>query len=123
MTLAIGAILFCQLGVPCQAIRTLFKKLSNMKHFVQTAHSNSGDYYTGSTDNPLQGGGQGNGAAGPMWVAISIVLLRIIATVLINVKMIASISLTSLVLWTIMYVDNTDILFTAKEGMNIEQMK
>jgi hypothetical protein len=37
-----------------------------MKHYIQTAHGDSDEYYTGTTTRPLQGGGEGNRAAGPM---------------------------------------------------------
>ena len=58
-----------------------------------------------------------------MWIAISIILLNIIATVLINATLITSFSLTTLVMSAIMYVDGTDIMITAKEGETIQQLK
>ena len=123
MALAIGAIAFRRLGVPWNAIKSLFTTLKGMKHFVRTAHGDSETHYEGSKSKPLQGGGQGNGAAGPMWIAISIILLNIIATVPINATLIASISLATLVMSAIMYVDDTDILITAKKGETLQQLK
>ena len=123
MALAIGAIAFRRLGVPWTAIKSLFSTLCGMKHFVWTAHGDLETYYEGSRHSPLQGGGQGNGAAGPMWIAISIILLNIIATVPINATLTASISLATLVMSAIMYVDDTDILITAKDGETQQQLK
>ena len=89
-----------------------------MKHYVRTAHRDSNIYYTGTNKQPLQGDGQGNGAAGPMWIAISIVLLNIIVKVPINATLISAITLTTLTLSAIMYVDDTDILLSAKKLQN-----
>ena len=89
-----------------------------MRHYVRTAHRESDGHYTGSSTRPLQGGGQGNGAAGPMWIAISIVLLNIIATVSINTTLVSAMTLATLVISAIMYVDDTDILLKEKPGSN-----
>ena len=94
-----------------------------MKHYVRTAHGNSTDYYIGHPKRPLQGGGQGNGAAGPMWVAISIILLNVIATIPINATLISAMTLTTLTISAIMYVDNMDILLTVKRGESIDKVK
>ena len=110
MVLAIGSLAFRRLGVPWRAVRALTNTLGNMRHYIRTAHGDSEDYYEGSPKKPLQGGGQGNGSAGPMWVAISIVLLSIIATVPFNATIISVISLATVTISAIMYVDDTDIL-------------
>ena len=123
VSLAVGAILFRRLGVPNRAIRSLFSTLAQMKHYVRTAHGDSNIYYTSTNERPLEGGGQGNGAAGPMWIAISIVLLNIIVTVPNNATLIFSITLTTLTLLAIMYVDDTDILLTAKISETLEDVK
>ena len=122
MALAIGAIAFMRLGVPRNAIKSLFGTLSSMKHFVRTAHGDSSEYYEGSKSRPLQGGGQGNGAAGPMWIAISIILLSIISTLPINATLTAALSLTTLTISAIMYVDDTDILITAKGNESVDDL-
>ena len=123
MSLAIGAITFQRLGVPKQAIRSIFLTLAQMKHYVHTSHGDSITYYTGSNDQPLQGSGQGNGAAGPMWIAISVILLNIIATVPINATLVSAITLTTLTLSAKMYVDDADILLTAKHGKTLVDVK
>ena len=97
--------------------------LQKIKHYVQSGHGDSKTFYSGTQDKPLQGGGQGNGAAGPMWIAISIILLKIIATLSINATLIAEIFLTTLTLSAIVYVDDTDILITAKETETTDDLK
>ena len=84
-----------------------------MRHYVRTAHGNSTTYYEGTRRKPLQGGGQGNGASGPMWIAISCVMLSTMANIPINATIIAAITLGSVAMNAIMYVDDTDIIITA----------
>ena len=110
MVLAIGSLAFRRPGVPWCAVKALIDTLRNMQHYIRTAHGNSSTYYEGTPDRPLQGGGQGNGAAGPMWFAISIILLLIIATVPFNATVITAISLGSITMSEIMYVGDTDLL-------------
>ena len=111
IVLAIGALAMRRLGVPWTAIKSLLDTLKNMRHYIRTAHGDSDEFYTGSTTRPLQGGGQGNAAAGPMWLAISVILLSIMATLPINATIVTAISLQTLVFSAIMYVDDTDLLF------------
>ena len=82
-----------------------------MRHYIRTAHGDSDDYYTGSKDKPLQGGGQGNASAGPMWLAVSIIILAILSTIPINATIVTAISLQTLVFSAIMYVNDTDLFF------------
>ena len=111
IVLAIGALAMRRLGVPWKAIRSLLDTLKNMRHYIRTAHGDSADFYTGSTTRPLQGGGQGNAAAGPMWLAVSVIILSIMAMLPINATLITAISLQTLVFSAIMYVDDTDLFF------------
>ena len=53
----------------------LITTLCQMKHYIRTAYGDSEDWYSGTDDEPLQGGVQGNGAAAPIFIAISCVLL------------------------------------------------
>ena len=84
-----------------------------MRHYVQTAHGNSTTFYEGTKKRPLQGGGQGNGAAGPMWIAISCILLSIMTNTGISATLISAITLSAVAMNAIMYVDDTDIIITA----------
>ena len=123
MVLAIGSLAFRRLGVPWRAVRTLITTIQRIKHYIRTAHGDSSEYYEGTCERPLQGGGQGNGAAGPMWVAISIILLAIIATVPFNATMTSAISLATVVFSAIMYVDDTDIFFIRNDTDDTDSIR
>ena len=122
MILSIGSLAFRRLGVPWKAVRTLTDTLRNMRHFIRTAHGNSSQYYEGTSSKPLQGGGQGNSAAGPMWVAISIILLSILATVPSNATFLSAISLATITFSAIMYVDDTNLLIIGDKHDNPETL-
>ena len=87
-----------------------------MRHYVRTGHGDSDTYYTGDNGRTLQGGGQGNGAAGPMWVAVSLILLSIMADFDLQSRCIAAISGICLTFSVIMYVDDSGILLMVEEN-------
>ena len=68
------------------------------------------------TTEPLQGGGQGNEASLPLWLAISCILLSVLESAVTGVHVYTSISLKLLSLIAIIYVDDTDILLTDMTG-------
>ena len=111
----VGSIACRRLGVNPQAITTLFTTLQQMKYFVRTGYGDSETYYTGDDDKPLQGGGQGNGAAGPLWIAISLILISIMSEFEIQSKCMAAISGIYLIFSVIMYVDDSDLLLLGDE--------
>ena len=84
MVISVELLAMRRLGVPWKPIHSLLDTLQKMKHYIRTAHRDSCGYYSGSLLYPLQSGGQGNAAAGPMWMAISIVLLSIMSMLPIN---------------------------------------
>ena len=90
--------------------------LRSMQHHIRTAHGDSKTYYSGSFYKPLQGGGQGNGAAGPMCLAISIIMLAIIDNFHISATMVASISLSTIYITAVMYIDDTYLLLSGEKG-------
>ena len=62
----------------------------------------------------LYKGGQGNPGAPPMWVAITIILVRILAMYAPGCVIISSLSLITLSFSAIMYVDDTDLFVVGK---------
>ena len=94
-----------------------------MQHHIRTAHGDSKTYYSGSFYKPLQGGGQGNRAAGPMWLAISIVMLAIIDNFHIGATLVATISLSTIYITAVMYVEDTDLLLSGKKGEESPSLK
>ena len=99
-----------RLGVPSTVVETMITTLCQMKHYIRTAYGDSDDWYSGTDDEPLQGGVQGNGAAAPIFIAISCVLLSYLESVIKGLHIKTAISLTVLTITAVMYVDDADIL-------------
>ena len=122
MALIVGSLCFHRLKIPHQEVRTLMTTLQKMKHYVRSGHRDSKTYYSGTQDKPLQGGGQGNGAAGPMWIAISIIMINIINSIGIGATLISAISLAAMSITAVMYVDKTNLLITVQKNENSESL-
>lgn len=105
----VGSLAMRALGVPMSAIQCLTSSIQNMQHHIRTAYGESDSFYSGSEDNPLQGGGQGNPASPPMWTAITIIIVRILAMYTPGTNIVSSISLLTIVFTAILYVDDTDL--------------
>ena len=56
----------------------MFTAIQQMKHKIRTGFGDSDREYGNDHVRPLQGGGQGNGASLPLWVAISCILLTML---------------------------------------------
>ena len=122
MVHSVGSLSMQSLGIPPHAIKCLSSTVQRMRHFVRTAYGDSDQFYGGNDNELLQGGGQGNPAAPPMWTAISIVILKILATYEPGVMMVASISLIVTIVTAIMYVDDTDIFVMKKERESLDSL-
>ena len=109
MTHSAGSLAMRTLGVPINALRCLTRSLQGMRHHVRTAYGDSNTFYSGTQEEPLQGGGQGNPAVPPMWVAITIVLVKILGMYVPGAHLWAPISLMAVTFSAIMYVDDTDL--------------
>ena len=97
-----------RLGVNTTAVTCLFNTLQNMKNYIRTAYGDSDGYYSGDPGRPLQGGGQGNPAASPMWTAISMVIMAVLSLYEPGVKIWSAVSLTLISFSAILFVDDTD---------------
>ena len=106
---SVGSLAMRSLGVPICAMRCLTSTLRGMRHHIRTAYGDSEAFYSGTEDDPLQGGGQGNPAAPPMWVAITIILVKILGMYSPGVHLSAPISAIAILFTAIMYVDDTDL--------------
>jgi len=84
-----------------------------MKHYVRNAYRDSEWCYGGTKTKPLQGAVQGNGAASPMFVATSCVILAYLESNTVGVSVLSAITLTLFTISAIMYVDDSDILVAA----------
>ena len=63
-------------GMPANAIQVHANTLMNMKYQVKTAHGISNDSYSGTTEKPLFGTGQGSGASPAVWLTLVVVLMN-----------------------------------------------
>jgi len=104
-----------RLGVSPSISKCMITSLCKMKHYVRTAYGDSDWYYCGTPSKPLQGAVQGNGAASPMFVAISCVILAYLESNTVGVSVLSAITLTLFTISAIMYVDDSDILIAAIE--------
>ena len=120
MALAIGSLCFQHLKVLQSAIKTLMTTLRKKKtqHYIRTAHRDLETFYSGLFDKLFQGGGQGNGAAGPMWIAISIILINIIQKIGIGAKFVSAMLIFAMKVIVIMYIDDTDLIITGMLNNN-----
>ena len=102
-----------RLGVPPKIAKCMINTLCKMKHFMRTAYGDSDWSYCGTTSKPLQGAVQGNGAASPIFIAISCVILSYLEHQTVGVHLISAIILTLYTVSAIMYVDDSDILISS----------
>ena len=112
----VGSLAMRALGVPMTAIKCLTTSIREMQHHVRTAYGDSDHHYEGSQDCPLQGGGQGNPASPPMWTAITIILVRILAMYSPGTHIVSSISMLAVVFTAVLYVDDTDLFVVGKSS-------
>ena len=103
------------LGAPAPAVDCMSTSIQSMRHYIRTAYGDSDRFYGGDMKNPLQGGGQGNPAAPPMWTALTIVFLRILNSLCPGVDICSPISLLSVVFSAVMYVDDCDLFVLAND--------
>ena len=105
-----------RLGVPKPAIKCMLTAIQHMEHKVRTGYGDSDIVYGNDRINPLQGGGQGNGASLPLWVAISCILIAMLEDRVDGVRLQTAVTLQTLIFIAIMYVDDTDIFLTDLTG-------
>ena len=104
-----------RLGVPANVAHSMITTLCQMKHFIRTAYGDSEEWYSGTSSRPLQGGVQGNGAAAPIFIAISCVLLNYLEGLVTGMKIQTAISLAIMTITAVMYVDDADIIIAARD--------
>ena len=102
-----------RLGVSAKISKCMINTLCQMRHFMRTAYGDSDWSYCGSPSRPLQGAVQGNGAASPIFIAISCVILSFLESQTIGVYIVSAITMTIFTLSAIMYVDDSDILISS----------
>ena len=63
-------------GMPVNAIELHAKTLEAMQYTIKTSYGTSEKYYTGNTEEPLFGTGQGSGASPAAWLSLATVLMN-----------------------------------------------
>ena len=102
-----------RLGVSAKISKCMINTLCQMRHFMRTAYGDSDWSYCGSSSRPLQGAVQGNGAASPIFIVISCVILSFLESQTIGMYIVSAITMTIFTLSAIMYVDDSDILISS----------
>jgi len=102
-----------RLGVSSTVAQCMINTLCTMKHHVRTAYGDSDWSYSGTPTRPLQGAVQGNGAASPIFVAISCTILAYLESQVVGINVYSALTLTLFTLVAILYVDDSDILIAA----------
>ena len=100
-------------GAPLAAIESMFTTIQKLKHVVRTCHGDSVQSFGGESwreINPLQGVGQGNGAAPAIWAVISSVFFDLLRDKGYGFQMKAPLSKLALHLAGCGFVDDTDLL-------------
>ena len=114
------------LGAPSPSVECMSGVIQNMQHYIRTAYGDSDVFYGGDPSHPLQGGGQGNPAAPPMWTALTIVFLRILNQMSPGVSILSPLSLLTVLFTAVYYVDNCDLFImgdSALEDPSVTCMK
>ena len=110
----VSALCTRRLGVPPMVVKTMIQSLTHMKHFVRTAYGDSESSYGGDCTRPLQGAIQGNGAAAQIFVALSCVMIQFLEKQCEGFSIYTSLSLMALSFIVVMYVDDADIMVSAR---------
>lgn len=98
------------LGVPPSPLNTLFTAIQSMLMKVRTGFGESAIIYGGSSNFPLQGVCQGNGAIPSLWMVISSILIQILLKQQGSSILTSAMYGKSMDILGFMYVDDTDLL-------------
>ena len=102
-------------NVPKEAIISALGTIQKMKFYLRTSFGDSDDYYGGGEVGlPFQGGCQGNGGAPALWIAISVILIRVLKKHGHVVEWKSAISGVVVMLIGFLFVDDTDLIVMAQ---------
>ncbi len=105
-----------RLAVSVETMICLLSTLQLMKFFLRTAFGDSDTHYGGSLEDPLQGVCQGNGGGPGLWLAVSLVLVKMLHSnghIAIFVRAITGIQVC---FSGFIFVDDTDLVTVAKHS-------
>ena len=103
-----------RLGAPTSAVTSMLSTLQQAKHHIITAYGPSKKYYGQHRHPPLQGLGQGNGAAPAGWTAVSTPLINMMRHAGFGLNVLSAISSSLLSFVCYAFVDDTDIIHSTQ---------
>mmetsp|Transcript_35837 Transcript_35837/g.55132 ORF Transcript_35837/g.55132 Transcript_35837/m.55132 type:complete len:146 (-) Transcript_35837:62-499(-) len=106
-------------GVPESATIAMFSTIQQLKHYVQTVHGDSQQYYSNREATSIYGVGQGNGAGPAIWAVVSSPLLDIRRQAGYGYKIIGGVSKQALHIVSFGYVDDFDLIQAAKSPSEV----
>ena len=108
-------------GVSLVMVKVMLSVLQTMRFFIRSGFGDSTRSYGGTTDDPLGGLGQGNGAAPPGFTAVSTLLIMAFINMGHSDQVETAVSGFLFTIAAILYVDDTNLLLWAKSrGMDDE---
>ena len=97
-------------GLPYNAVKSMFLTLQTATHRVRTGFGDSTTSFSPPTVVPFQGCGQGNGAGPPIWVAISSILIAMMASAGFGFTALSALSSELLSAICFCFVDDSDVV-------------
>jgi hypothetical protein len=102
-------------GVPKNPIKSMFSTLQKAAHKIRTAYGVSKCFYGRNREPPLQTFGQGNGCGPAGWAVISTPIINMMKTAGFRFSLLAALSITYVSFVCYAFVDDTDVVRTAKD--------
>lgn len=109
---SIASLSFRRQGAPNSAVLCLLQTLQRATHKIRTAYGVSQMHYGGDRDPPIQGLGQGNGAAPTGWAVISTPLINMMRTAGFGLQLLTCLSTVLISFLCYAFVDDTDLVHT-----------
>jgi len=100
-------------GQPHAATSLLLTALQTMKFCLRTGFGESKQFYGGSEEDPVQGSGQGNGAAPSLFTALGTLVVNAYKRMGHGAELTSAYTARLFLLAAVMYVDDTDLLHWA----------
>ena len=97
-------------GIPYAAVKSMFTTLQKATHRVRTGFGDSTTSFSPPTEVPFQGCGQGNGAGPTIWVAISSILISMMASEGYGFQEVTALSAELLSAVCFCFIDDSDLV-------------
>ena len=101
-------------GAPRSAVLSMLRTLQNASHRICTAFGYSTQTFGRNRHPPLQGLGQGNGAASAAWVLLSTPLFHMLHTAGYGLSLLSALSITLISFVGLAFADDTDVIHCSR---------